>query len=64
MGQNGPKISFWPHKLTQRAYFGLEVVEQGWNTNEDIQTDQFVSFARLIMSQMLPNGDKKRAKID
>ena len=45
MGQNRLKIDFWPHKSAHRAYFGLEGVEQGCNTNKDIQVDQYGPFA-------------------
>ena len=55
---NRLKIAFWPHKLAKRAYFGLEGVEQGKNTNKDIQTDQFAPFARPRMSQMWSYGAK------
>ena len=54
-GQKGAtnlKIHFWPHKSAQRAYFGLEGVERGWNTNEDIQKEQFGPFTRPRMSQI------------
>ena len=57
-GQKGAKISFkkafWPQNLIQGAYFGLEGAERGWNTNEDIQADQFEPFAKPRMSQMWP----------
>ena len=49
-GQNRQKKSFWPHKSTQRTYFGLEEVDQDWNTNKDIQTYQFRPFTRPRMS--------------
>ena len=43
------KLPYWSHKSAQRAYFGLEGAERGWNTKEDIQTDQFGPFEGLNM---------------
>ena len=51
-GQNRVRIAFWPNKLVQRAYFGLEGAERGQKTKEVIQTDQFGPFASSKMSQI------------
>ena len=59
----GAQKAFWPHKLAQRAYFGLEGVEQGWNANEETQTDQFGQIARPRMSQKWPYSGQKEAII-
>ena len=61
-GQNELKIAFWQHKSAGRAYFGMEGLEQGWNTGDDIQTDQFGPFARPKMSQMWPQAAQKWPK--
>ena len=59
----GQKIAFLPQKLAQRAHFGLEGVEKGWNTNKDIQTDYFGPFATPRMSQMRPYEGRLGPKI-
>ena len=57
-GQRGAKIGKKNAKLVQRACFGLEGVERGWNTNEDIQTDQFGQLVMPRIFQMWPYGHK------
>ena len=43
-GPNMLKIAFWPNKLAQRAHFGWEGVEQGWNTTGGIWPDHVGPF--------------------
>ena len=63
-GQNKLQIAtqkqITKHKSAHRKYVGLEGTEQGWNTNEDIHTDQF---ATPRMSRIWPYWDQKGAKI-
>ena len=62
-GKNRLKIALWPHKSAHRAYFGLEGVKQGWNTKEDIQTDQFWPFADPNVALREQKSGTNRLKI-
>ena len=40
----------------------MDGTEQSWNTNENIQTDQYDPFDTPRMSQIWPYGDQRGAK--
>ena len=64
--EQGLKIAFRPRKLTWRAYFELDGVEQGWNiTGASSQTilGLFSCEIGVKIGSLTPKVAKKEAKI-